>query len=137
MLSYPIGTPGSNALIGLGEVVFAVADPVASSGRLAKFTGRPAMPAAPGMSVTLDREKLSFLKPEDVPRQLAIQAIPEAPATVAIGLVSRDLGKTREYLRAQGVALAADAPTRLIVGPDDALGCALIIDPADGTVRQT
>ncbi len=68
MLSYPIGTPGSNALIGLAEVVFSVADPTASAGRLAKFTGRSAIETETGMSVPLDRGKLTFFEPKDVPR---------------------------------------------------------------------
>ncbi|MCZ6495707.1 MAG: hypothetical protein O6924_05960 [Alphaproteobacteria bacterium] len=131
MLSYPIGTPGSNALVGLAEVVFSVADPAASAGRLAKFTGRSAIATAHGMSVPLDRGKLTFFEPKEVPRQLGIQAMPEAPATVAVGLVSRDLAKTREFMRAQGVPLAVDAPNRLIVQPQEALGSALIIYPLE------
>ena len=119
-----------SAVMGLGEVVFSVADPAASAERLAKFTGRAARAAAPGMSVPLDRGKLTFLQPGDVPRQLGIQEMPQAPAVVAIGLVSRDLAKTREFLRARGIGLAVDGPNRLIVEPDEALGCALIIYPA-------
>jgi hypothetical protein len=49
---------------------------------------------------------------------------------VAIGLVSRDLAKTREFMRAQAIRLAVDEPNRLIVEPDEALGSALIIYPA-------
>ena len=120
----------ANALIGLAEVVFSVADPTASAGRLAKFTGRSAIETETGMSVPLDRGKLTFFEPKDVPRQLGIQAMPEAPATVAIGLVSRDLAKTREFMRAQSVRLAVDEPNRLIVEPDEALGSALIVYPA-------
>ncbi|MCZ6741529.1 MAG: VOC family protein [Alphaproteobacteria bacterium] len=120
----------ANALIGLAEVVFSVADPAASAGRLAKFTGRSAIETETGMSVPLDRGKLTFFEPKDVPRQLGIQAMPEAPATVAIGLVSRDLAKTREFMRAQSVRLAVDEPNRLIVEPDEALGSALIVYPA-------
>ena len=57
---------------------------------------------------------------------MAIQTI-----AVAIGLVSRDLAKTREFMRAQSVPLAVDAPNRLIVEPHEALGSALIIYPLD------
>lgn len=119
-----------NGIVGLAEVVFSVADPVASAGRLAKFTGRSAIETETGMSVPLDRGKLTFFEPKDVPRKLGIQAMPEAPATVAIGLISHDLGKTREFMRAQGVHLAVDEPNRLIVEPDEALGSALIVYPA-------
>ncbi len=120
----------ANGVVGLAEVVFSVADPLASAGRLAKFTGRSAIETETGMSVPLDRGKLTFFEPKDVPRQLGIHALPEAPAAVAIGLVSRDLAKTREFMRAQSVRLAVDEPNRLIVEPDEALGSALIIYPA-------
>ena len=121
-----------NAVTGLGEVVFAVTDASASAQRLAKFTARPAIETAPGMSVVLDRGRLTFLEPGDVCRSLGIEAMPEAPAAVAVGLVSRDLAETREFLLVQGVSLAVDEPDRLIVGADEALGCALIITPAPG-----
>ena len=121
-----------NAVTGLAEVVFAVADASASAQRLAKFTARPAIETAPGMSVVLDRGKLSFMEPKDVRRSLGIQSMPEAPAAVAVRLVSRDLAKTRDFLRVQGVPLEIDEPDRLIVGADEALGCALIITPAPG-----
>jgi catechol 2,3-dioxygenase-like lactoylglutathione lyase family enzyme len=120
----------ANAIIGLEEVVFSVADPLASAERLAKFTGRTAIAAPAGMSVPLDRGKLTFLKPEDVSGQLGIPTMAEAPAVVAIGLVSRDLAKTREFMVAQGIRLAVDGPARLIIGADKALGSALIICPA-------
>lgn len=119
-----------NAVTGLAEAVFAVADPVASAERLAKFTGRAAIAISPGMCVPLDRGRLTFLEPEEVSRQLGICDVAEAPATVAVGLVSRDLAETRNFLRAQGIRLAADDSNRLIVGPGEALGCALIIYPA-------
>jgi len=121
---------GANAIMGLGEVVFSVADPVASAARLAKFTGRAAIATPPGVSVPLDRGKLTFLRREDVPQQLGIHTMAEAPAMVAVGLVSRDLVKTREFMLAQGVRLVVDDPGQLIIGPDDALGSALIIYPA-------
>ena len=119
-----------NAVIGLAEVVFAVGDAVASAARLAKFTARPAIETAPGMSVTLDRGRLTFLEPKDVVPYLGIDILPEAPAVVAVGLVSRDLARTREFLSDQGVALAVDEPNRLVIGADEALGCALILTPS-------
>ena len=121
---------GENAVVGLAEVVFAVADASASAARLAKFTSRPAIATEAGMSVALDRGKLTFFEPKDMPQYLGIDVLPEAPAVAGVGLVSRDLAKTREFLRAQGVPLAVDGPNRLSVGPDEALGCALIIYPA-------
>ncbi len=119
-----------NAVIGLAEVVFAVGDVKASAERLAKFTARPAIETAPGMSVTLDRGRLTFLEPKDVVSYLGMDILPEAPAAVAVGLVSRDLAQTREFLSDQGVALAVDEPNRLVVGADEALGCALILTPS-------
>ncbi len=68
-----------NALIGLAEVVFSVADPTASAGRLAKFTGRSAIETETGMSVPLDRGKLTFFEPKDV---LSLLLIPSAAETL-------------------------------------------------------
>jgi len=119
-----------NAIIALGEIIFSVDDPVASAERLAKFTGRSASAAAPGISVPLDRGKLTFLNPDDASEKLGIRVTAESPAAVAIGLVSRDLAKTREFMLAQGIPLAKDDPDLLIIGPDEALGSALIIYPA-------
>ena len=82
------------------------------------------------MSVPLDRGKLTFLRPEDASRQLGIPAMAQTPAVVAIGLVSGDPVKTREFMLAQGISLAVDDPGRLIIGPHEALGSALIICPA-------
>lgn len=118
-----------NAVIGLTEVVFSVPDPAASAARLAKFTARPAVDLNPGKSIALDRGRLSFFTPEALAASLGIEAPHIVPATAAIGLASSDLAQTRDFLAYQGVALASDEAGRLIVAPDDALGCALIITP--------
>ncbi len=119
----------ANAIIGLAEVVYAVPDPGASAARLAKFTGRAAIATPLGMSVPLDRGRLSFSKPGDVSRHLGVEDIGDIPAVVAVGLVSSDLKRTRDFMAAQGVPLAADDADRLMVGASEALGCALIIRP--------
>ncbi len=67
MLSYPIGTPGSNALIGLAEAVFSVADPTASAGWLAKFTGRSAIETETGMRAVSEQ---IGLRPASLARSL-------------------------------------------------------------------
>lgn len=118
-----------NAIHGLTEIVFSVPDPVASAQRLAKFTGRPAGEMAGGTCVRLDRGQLSFYQPQDIARWLGFEAVPAAPAAVAVGLASNDLAQTRDFFSARGVSLVADEADRLVVAPDVAMGAALIIHP--------
>lgn len=118
-----------NAILGLTEIVYALADPVAGAERLATFTGRRAAEVDSGMGISLDRGRLTFITPDDVTRLLGFHPVPDAPAPVAVGFSSHDLGKTRDFLARQGVRLAIDEPNRLVVEPHEALGAALIIYP--------
>jgi catechol 2,3-dioxygenase-like lactoylglutathione lyase family enzyme len=116
-----------NGIIGLSEVVFAVTDPADSAARIGKFTARQVAAMDPGVAVALDRGRLTFMEPGQARQYLGTDSLPAAPAAVAVRLVSHDLSRTRDFLRAQGVPLAIDAPDRLVIGPDEALGCALIV----------
>ena len=118
-----------NAISGLAEVVFSVNDPLDSAERLAKFTARRAVETDHGMKICLDRGKLTFVKSDDVWQMLGINGGHSAPATVAVGLFSRDVSKTREYLSGRGVRLVDERPDRLIIDPCEALGAALVIYP--------
>ena len=125
-----------NAVSGLSEVVFSVNDPLASAERLAKFTARQAVTTRHGMEISLDRGKLIFVKPDHIWQVLGINDGPDAPATVAVGLFSRDFPKSCEYFSSQGVRLADERPDRLVIDPCEALGAALLIYPAGAGTRS-
>lgn len=105
-----------NAIIGLAELVYSVPDPEASAARLATFTGRAPSATEGGMEIILDRGKLRFVAADSF--------------GVAVGLVSHDLAKTRDYLLGHDIPLAEHGAGRLVVAPADALGTALVITPA-------
>jgi hypothetical protein len=117
-----------NAVSGLAGVVYAVEDPAQSAARLSAFTGRPATGDDPGETVALDRGWLKFYRPGDLSEFCGLRSI-HPPAVAAIGLTSSDLAQTRGFLSAQGVGLLRDEPDRLVIGPEDAAGCALIVEP--------
>ena len=125
-----------NAISGLAEVVFSVNDPLDSAERLAKFIARRAVETDHGMKISLDRGKLTFVKSEDVLQILGINGGPDAPATVAVGLFSQDISKTREFLSGRGVRLVEERPDRLVIDPCEALGAALLIYPVDTGIRS-
>ncbi len=120
-----------NAIAGLCEVVLAVPDPAASAGRLARFTGRGARQTDGGSTISLDRGRLTFSTPEAIARRYGGLRSPPVPgpAMAALGLVSRDLDRTRGFLLGRGVGLLTDQPECLIVDPQDAMGAALVIEP--------
>ncbi|MDP6429080.1 MAG: VOC family protein [Rhodospirillales bacterium] len=118
-----------NAIVGLAEAVFSVDDPEASASRLADFTGRPARATEHGMEIGLDRGKLSFVDPDGIGRALGISGAPDAPATAAVGLISRDLAVTRDYFLGRDIRLAEQRADRLVVDAGEALGAALVINP--------
>ena len=120
-----------NAVSGLAEVVFSVNDPLASAERLAKFTARQAVTTRHGMEISLDRGKLTFVKPDNIWPMLGINDGPDPPATVAVGLFSRDISKSSEYFSGRGIRMADERADRLIIDPCEALGAALLIYPLD------
>ncbi len=118
-----------NAITGLCEAVLAVPDPAASAGRLTRFTGRGVRETDGGGTILLDRGRLTFSTPGAIARRYGGLPLPPGPAMAAVGLVSRDLDRTRDFLLGRGVGLLVDQPERLIVDPQDAMGAALVIEP--------
>ncbi len=118
-----------NAIAGLSEAVLAVPDPKASAERLARFTGREVLTTDGGGTIMLDRGRLSFATPDALARRFGGLSLPPAPATAAVGFVSRDLDRTRGVLLGRELRLLVDEPERLIVDPRDAMGAALVIEP--------
>ncbi len=118
-----------NAVSGLAEIVFSVNDPLASATRMAIFTARQAVKTHHGMEISLDRGKLTFIKPDGIWEMLGIDGGQCATSTVAVGLFSRDFSKTREFFSDRGVNLGDEKPDRLVIDPCDALGAALVIYP--------
>lgn len=118
-----------NAITGLSEAVLAVPDPAASAERLTRFTGRGVRETDGGGTILLDRGRLTFSSPEAMARRYGGLRLPPGPTMAAVGLVSRDLDRTRGFLLGRGVRLLVDGPERLIVDPQDAMGAALVIEP--------
>lgn len=108
--------------------VYAAHDPAESAQRLAAFTERPASSHGPGEVVALNRGWLAFYRPGDLADLFGVKGF-QTPAVARIGLTSRDLAQTRDFLIGKGVGLLRDEPERLVVAPQDAAACALIVEP--------
>ncbi len=98
-----------------------------------RFTGRGVQETDGGGTILLDRGRLTFLTPEAIAQRYGGLSLPPAPATAAVGFVSRDLDQTRGFLLGREVRLPVDEPERLIVDPQDAMGAALVIGPEKDT----
>lgn len=119
-----------NAVAGLAGVIYAVDDPAESAARLSAFTARPATGEGSGKVIALDRGWLRFCRPRDLTDMFGLRGI-RPPAVAGIGVTSRDLAQTRSFLSAQGLGFLRDEPERLVIGPEDAAGCALIVEPKE------
>ncbi len=104
-------------------------DPAASAGRLTRFTVRGVQETDGGGTILLDRGRLTFSTPGAIARRYGGLPLPPGPAMAALGLVSRDLDRTRDFLLGRDVGLLVDEPERLIIDPQDAMGAALVIEP--------
>ena len=118
-----------NGIHGLTEVVFAVDDPAASAGRLARFTQRPSREGEAGPSIALDRGRLRFLTPDAIAQAYDGLPAPASPSVAALAFSSADMGKTRAFLDTSGIRPLADAADRIVIGPDDGLGVGLVVSP--------
>ena len=97
-----------NGIDALAGVVLEVADPAEAAARYARYLGRPAA----ANRIVLDRGRLSFRRGTGI-----------LPRMSAVELVSRDLDRTRAYLKARGIAV----PERDGALAVDAAGAALVI----------
>ena len=116
-----------NGIAGLGDIIYASENPAESAARLAKFTGRSQVNSELGVSIQLDRGKLTFAKRQDLQETLGLEAPRHSPSIAAIGLVSRDVALTERYLETHGIGFDRMENIGLLIKPSEALGAALLI----------
>ena len=116
-----------NAIAALRGVMLVVDDPAETTARLSRFTGRDAQARPDHQLVKLDRGHLRVFTLARAQAYLGGLKVPATPAMAALGFVSRDLDKTRTFLKSRGVKLAEDGAARLIVDAADGMGAYLII----------
>ena len=116
-----------NGIIALRGVMLVVDDVAEPTARLARFTARAAHHRPDHQLVKLDRGHLRVFTPSGARAYLGGASVPAAPSIPALGFVSRDLARTRAYLKIRGVKLAEDSARRIIVDASDGMGAYLII----------
>lgn len=116
-----------NAIVALSGIVMCSNDPQASAKRLSLYTNRSAYPLPYGCGISTDRGKIIFTGKDTLSEQFGGLEAPDLPSIPALMFTSSSLEETRTYFHNQNIQLLADQPDRLIVHPDDAMGCALII----------
>lgn len=116
-----------NQLEALTGILVAVDDLAEVATRFAHYSGRSAQTIDhDGAVIQLDRGRIAFS------RHAAAWAhrsavLPPSPVMVAVALRSRDLAASRAYFVRQGIRLVSDTDDHLVVHPDDAAGCELVI----------
>jgi hypothetical protein len=121
-----------NGALALIDVVFAVADVAAAAARFALFTGCPAVPAAFGHTIRLDRGGVVLMPPRALAEMLPEVAIPPPPFAGAYGIAVRSLTDAERVLRAGGLTGRRDGAC--LVAPWPAalgLGAWLFVEHAD------
>lgn len=114
-----------NGVVSLEGAVIASADPTATCARLAPVLGTPSGTEGQGR-LALSPGALEVVAAKALSARLPGCAAPAAaPCGAAVVFGVRALAETRQYLREAGVALAADEPDVLRVGPEAACGCSL------------
>jgi Glyoxalase-like domain len=116
-----------NAISGLRGVMLVVDDPAEVEARLARFTARQVTARPDHTLIKLDRGHLRIFKATEARAYLGGLKVPAAPCMAALGFVSRDLDRTRAFLKGRGVKLAEDGASRIIVDASDGVGAYLII----------
>lgn len=119
-----------NAIMALRGVMLVVDETTEPTSRLARFTSRAAQFREGHQLIKLDRGHLRVFRPAEAQAYLGGLDVPAAPSMAALGFTSRDLARTRAFLKSRGVKLAEDTPDRLIVDANDGMGAYLIISQA-------
>jgi Glyoxalase-like domain len=119
-----------NAITALRGVMLVVDDTDEVKQRLGRFTARAAQKRSDHQLIKLDRGHLRIFKKAEAEAYLGGVKVPAAPAMAALGFVSRDLAKTRAFLKSRGLKLAGDTLDRIIVDATDGMGAYLIISAA-------
>ncbi len=116
-----------NAIDALSGVLVCSDDPAEAARRFARYTGRRAARRAGGLAIRLERGEVVFVSPEGFAALLPGALLPARPFIGAALLRSRDLPRTRAFLRRRGVALAFDRDDALCVDAAAAAGAWLIV----------
>ena len=119
-----------NGIFGLDEIIYAVEDPSDSAIRFSEFTGRPHTKSQLGTHIELDRGKLTFANPQKCAEALSIAVPSYLPAIAAIGLLTRDIVSTAQYLADQKIEFTNLDDNYMKIEPEDSLGTTLIITAA-------
>jgi hypothetical protein len=116
----------ANAVEALTGILVVVDDVAEVAGRFARYTGRSARPVPGGALIQLDRGRVAFARPQAAWTHRST-VLPPPPVMAAVALRSRDLAASRAYFIRQGIRLDTDARDHLVIDPDDAAGCELVI----------
>lgn len=115
-----------NAILGLAEATFLVADPAEAAQRFARFVGRAVTPGE-HPTIRLDRGLVRFVDERGAAQRFGRVNEPPIPSLAAITLTSRDLGRTRDFLLSQGFRPGAIEPGHLLIDQAEALGAHLVV----------
>lgn len=128
----PSVTARDNALDMLSGLLVCAADPSEAAGRYARFTGRPAAPAAEGAwRIALDRGEIVVAAPAACEKILPGIDVPGLPFMAAVAIRSADLPATRRWLAGRDVPLLADDRERIVIDPRAAMGAAMVLHGRD------
>jgi hypothetical protein len=116
-----------NGIGALAGVLLCVDDPVATSARYERFTGRSAEGTGEYCVIALDRGRLGFASPSHLADLLPGIEVPTTPYIAAVALQAEDPATVRSLCESEGIAcLPADDGT-LRIHPSAAGGAALVI----------
>jgi hypothetical protein len=108
-----------NGALGLTSVMIAVADVAEAARRFARFTGRPARPAAFGQTIALDRGTIGLVEPNAFARMLPEIPIPSLPFMGAYGIKVRSLTAIEDLLQRAGVQTRRNDHALVAIWPEE------------------
>lgn len=116
-----------NGVSALAGVLMCVADPVAVSGRYARFTGRETAGGDEYQIIDLDRGRLAFATPQKCAELLPGISIPGTPFMAAVALQADDLAVLRGRCEAAGIRQLSSDDGIIRIDPGEAQGAALVV----------
>ena len=119
-----------NGLTALTGALLSVEDPGEVSARFGRFVGRAPAGGGDLFTITLDRGRLDFATPARCASLLPGVPLPGPAATVALRFLAPDRVATHRFLTGRGIRVVEDGGV-LRIGPQDALGAALLIHGPD------
>lgn len=118
--------PKENAIYGLSEVTLVVEDPAASAERLSRFTLSETVDLLNGgTAVQLNRGRIVLLSQEAAHQQFGPN-VPDAPATIGVGLYSSNINQTADFMFNRNISFKR-TEVGLILPPEQTCGVFLTI----------